>query len=110
MSNEELNEQMKILRKAAADASHNRIGKRNRSGIVGVTKLINRNQAGREYVYWQASINVNGKQHLKRFKEDERKDAIIQRGLWEKEFLGDLQPSIKAYVLNYLKINNQEIS
>lgn len=105
MINEELNEKMKKLRVAAADASHNRIGKRNRSGIVGVTKLINRNQDGREYVYWQASINYHGKQYLKRFKEDERKNAIIQRGLWELKFLGELQPSIRAYVLNYLKLN-----
>ncbi|MEN3239157.1 hypothetical protein [Fructilactobacillus sanfranciscensis] len=43
MINEELNEKMKILRKSAAKASHNKIGKRNRSGIVGVTKLVNRN-------------------------------------------------------------------
>lgn len=110
MEKEKLHEQMKILRKAAAKASHNKIGKQNRSGIVGVTKLINRNQDGREYIYWQASINVHGKQHLKRFKENERKDAIIQRGLWEKEFLGELQPSIKAYVLNYLKLNSDVYS
>ncbi|AEN99375.1 hypothetical protein EQU06_00360 [Lactobacillus sanfranciscensis] len=106
MINEELNEKMKILRKSAAKASHNKIGKRNRSGIVGVTKLVNRNQDGREYIYWQASINVKGKQYLKCFKENERKDAIIQRGLWEQNFLVELQPSIKAYVLNYLKLNN----
>lgn len=110
MDKEKLHEQMRVLRKAAAKASHNKIGKRNRSGIVGVTKLINRNQDGREYVYWQASINVNGKQHLKRFKVDQRKEAIIQRGLWESEFLGELQPSIRAYVMNYSKLNNKIIS
>ncbi|WP_429971218.1 hypothetical protein ACQW5G_00865 [Fructilactobacillus sp. Tb1] len=103
---QEFNLQMKKLNELAQKVTHTKIGKRNRSGIIGVTKVCNYNQRGKKYVYWQASLNVNNQHFLRRFKDSERFKAMIQRGLWEKKYLGEIQPGIKTYLDNYLKLNN----